>query len=244
MNTIEIKNLSKIYGTGHTAVKAVDNISLDIHQGEIVLFMGPSGSGKTTFLTMIGSLLKPTSGEILFDGNDVAKMSERDLPNFRLKNLGFVFQSFNLLSSLNALENVALPLIAAGLKRSEALSKAMKSLEKLELGHRLKNLPRDLSGGEKQRVSIARALVNDPKIILADEPTANLDSKIGQEVMKLFCSIGCKQGKSIIIVSHDERIKNVAHTVAYIEDGKLTRREKGNHNKVCTMREHSYVDTN
>lgn len=238
MGILEIKNLSKVYGSGHTQVKAVDDISLEINDGEIVLVMGPSGSGKTTFLTMIGALLKPSSGEIMFKEKNLAQMSEHDLPKFRLQNLGFVFQSFNLLSSLTAIENVAVPLIAAGIKKKEAFTKAKDSLEKLDLGQRLNNLPRDLSGGEKQRVSIARALVNDPKIILADEPTANLDSEIGHEVMKLFCSIGCEQRKTVIIVSHDERIKDVAHRVLYIEDGKLVREEKGHHEEVCTMKHH------
>ncbi|MEK9156213.1 MAG: ABC transporter ATP-binding protein [Patescibacteria group bacterium] len=236
MSILEINNLSKVYGSGHTQVKAVDDISLQINESEIILVMGPSGSGKTTFLTMIGTLLKPTSGQILFDEKNLAKMSERDLPKFRLDNLGFVFQSFNLLSSLTALENVAIPLIAAGVKKGEALRRAKDALEKLELGQRLSNLPRDLSGGEKQRVSIARALVNNPKIILADEPTANLDSKIGHEVMTLFCSIGCEQQKTVIIVSHDERIKEVAHRVLYIEDGKLIRAEKGRHAETCLMK--------
>ncbi|MFA5926633.1 MAG: ABC transporter ATP-binding protein [Patescibacteria group bacterium] len=270
MSILEIKNLSKVYGSGHTQVKAVDDISLEINESEIVLVMGPSGSGKTTFLTMIGALLKPSVGEITFNCHpeldsepvlnsiqgsinknpgfqvkpgmtiekaiNLTQMSERDLPAFRLKNLGFVFQSFNLLSSLTALENVAVPLIAAGTNKREAFKKAKAALEKLGLGRRLDNLPRDLSGGEKQRVSIARALVNDPKIILADEPTANLDSKIGHEVMNLFCSIGCEQQKTVIIVSHDERIKDVAHRVLYIEDGKLVREEKGRHEEACTMK--------
>ncbi len=267
MSILQIKNLSKIYGSGHTQVKAVDDITLDISKSEIVLVMGPSGSGKTTLLTMMGALLKPSSGAIQFNSvipaeaeiyqiprspghgvacprmttggaTDLAKMSEAELPQFRLNNLGFVFQSFNLLSSLTALENVAVPLIATGMKKYDAFKKARETLIKLEMNDRLNNLPRNLSGGEKQRVSIARALVNNPKIILADEPTANLDSKIGHEVMRLFCSIGCEQQKTVIIVSHDERIKDVAHKVLYIEDGKLVREEKGRHGEVCTMKHH------
>lgn len=235
MNILEVKNLSKIYGSGHTEVKAVDNISFSVEEGEIILIMGPSGSGKTTLLTMIGALLKSSSGSIILDGNDLTKLSEKELPKIRLETLGFIFQSFNLLASLNAQENVAVPLLASGANKKEAMLKARNLLEKLDLGKRITNIPRELSGGEKQRVSIARALLNNPKLILADEPTANLDSKIGHEVMKLLCSIGCEQKKSVIIVSHDERIKNVAHRVLHIEDGKLVREEKGQHEKNCLM---------
>lgn len=197
--------------------------------------MGPSGSGKTTLITMAGALLKPSYGNIFLNGQDIGKLSERQLPKIRLQELGFVFQSFNLLASLTAQENVALPLIAQGQKKKEALLKAKEALEKLNLGHRLNNLPRDLSGGEKQRVSVARALVNDPGMILADEPTANLDKNMGHEVMKLLCDVACKEEKAVIIVSHDERLKNVAHRILYIEDGKLIKEEKGGHNRYCSM---------
>lgn len=239
MAILEIKNLLKTYGAGHTKVCAVDCVSLEVDGGEIVLIMGPSGSGKTTLITMAGALLKPTSGTIVLKGQEITKLSENQLPRIRLQDLGFVFQSFNLLSSLSAVENVAVPLIAAGSKKSLALSKAKSALEKLNLGHRLHNLPKDLSGGEKQRVSIARSLVNNPSLILADEPTANLDSKVGHEVMQLLCSLGCEQKKAVVIVSHDERIKDVAHRVLVIEDGKLVRKEKGRHNQVCTMSHHT-----
>jgi len=235
MAILEIKNISKIYGSGRTHVKAVDNVSLEVKKGEIVLIMGPSGSGKTTFLTMAGALLKPTSGSIFLNGQEITRLSEKQLPKVRLQELGFVFQSFNLLASLTAQENVTVPLIVAGVRRKEAFLRAREALEKLDLGNRLNNLPRDLSGGEKQRVSIARALVNNPKLILADEPSANLDSKIGHEVMKQLCSIACEQNKAIVIVSHDERIKDVAHRIIYIEDGKIVKEEKGNHNQSCDM---------
>lgn len=235
MNILEVKKLSKIYGSGHTEVRAVDNVSFSVEEGEIILIMGPSGSGKTTLLTMIGALLKSTSGNIILDGKDLTMLSEKELPKIRLQTLGFIFQSFNLLASLSAQENATLPLIASGMNKREAMAKAKQSLEKLNLANRLTNLPRDLSGGEKQRVSIARALLNNPKIVLADEPTANLDSKIGHEVMKLLCSIACEQKKAVIIVSHDERIKDVAHRVLYIEDGRLLKEEKGQHEENCLM---------
>lgn len=235
MAILEIKNISKIYGSGHTEMKAVDNVSLEVNEGEVLLIMGPSGSGKTTLLTMAGALLKPTSGSISLNGQEITRLSEKDLPKVRLRELGFVFQSFNLLASLTAQENVAVPLIVSGMAKKGALLKAKKTLEKLNLGNRLDNLPRDLSGGEKQRVSIARALINNPKLILADEPSANLDSKIGHEVMKQLCSVGCEQGKAIVIVSHDDRIKDIAHRIIYIEDGKLVKEEKGGHDQNCDM---------
>ncbi|MDO8512974.1 MAG: ABC transporter ATP-binding protein [bacterium] len=233
MAILEIKNLTKTYGSGHTKVKAVDNVSLEVNEGEIVLIMGPSGSGKTTLITMAGALLKPTSGDIFLKGQDISKLSEKQLPKVRLQELGFVFQSFNLLASLTAQENVAIPLIAAGHKKSKALLKAKEALEKLSLGDRLNNLPRNLSGGEKQRVSVARALVNDPGIILADEPTANLDSKTGHEVMELLCSVGCQEKKAVVIVSHDGRLKDIANRVIWFEDGRITKIEDGKHNQMC-----------
>ena len=235
MTILEITDLVKTYGSGHTQVKAVDNISLKVKEGEIVLIMGPSGSGKTTLLTMAGALLKPTSGRINIHGKDISKLSEKQLPNIRLLELGFVFQSFNLLAALTAQENVAVPLIATRQNKHSALVKSKDALDKLGLSDRLNNLPKNLSGGEKQRVSIARALVNNPSLILADEPSANLDSKTGHDVMQLLCEIGCKERKAIIIVSHDERIKDIAHRVLYIEDGKLIKEEEGRHNQVCQM---------
>jgi len=233
MAILEIKNLTKIYGSGHTQVTAVNNVSLEVNAGENVLIMGPSGSGKTTLITMTGALLKPTSGNIFINGQNVSQLSEEQLPLIRLQELGFVFQSFNLLGSLNAQENVAVPLIAAGIKRKEALLKAKEVLEKLGLTERLKNLPRDLSGGEKQRVSIARAIINNPKIIFADEPTANLDSKTGHEVMDLLCETACQEKRAVVIVSHDQRLRDIAHKVLWFEDGKITKEEAGGHLKNC-----------
>lgn len=233
MSVVEAKNLTKIFGSGHTAVKAVDSISLQIEAGDIVLIMGPSGSGKTTLISMIGTLLKPTEGQILIDSEDTATMPDEKLADLRLRKLGFMFQSFNLLSALTAEQNVTVALRAAGAEKKQAKAKARELLEKLHLEKRLDNLPKNLSGGEKQRVAVARALANEPKLILADEPTANLDTKTGSEVMRLLCNTACAENRAVIIVSHDARLKEVAKRIITIEDGELTREKKGEHEKTC-----------
>ncbi len=226
MNVIEAQDVTKVFGKGRVAVRSVENISLTVEKGEVILIMGPSGSGKTTLISMVGALLKPTSGNIKVDGVKITDLSEKQLPKVRLENFGFVFQNFNLLSSLTALENVELALNLAGVKGEQATRRANEFLVILGLKDRLDHVPADLSGGEKQRVSIARALVNNPKVILADEPTANLDSKTGHEVTELLCRIACEQDRSVVIVSHDERIKGIANRVLYLEDGRITREIK------------------
>ncbi|HET8669704.1 MAG TPA: ABC transporter ATP-binding protein [Candidatus Saccharimonadales bacterium] len=236
MSIISVKDLTKIYGAGHTAVKAVDKVSLEVGPGDIVLIMGPSGSGKTTLISMIGTLLRPTEGSILINDQALAKFSSSQLADFRLNTLGFVFQSFNLLAALTAEQNVMLPAMARGATRAEAKKRARTLLHRLGLQHRLNNLPRDLSGGEKQRVAIGRALVNEPKMILADEPTANLDSKSGKEVSEMLCGTACEDGRAVIIVSHDARLRDVAKRVITIQDGKLVHEEAGSHNKFCRMK--------
>jgi putative ABC transport system ATP-binding protein len=183
--------------------------------------MGPSGSGKSTLLSMLGALLKPTEGEIRLGDEVLSALSENRLPTVRLRQFGFIFQDFNLLSALTVLENVALVAELAGAKRGEAREKARAQLTELGLGERLDFLPEKLSGGEKQRVAIARALINDPTLILADEPTANLDSSIGHEVMRLLRHIAKEQYRSVIIVSHDARIKDIADRVLWLEDGQF-----------------------
>ncbi|MBI4092905.1 MAG: ABC transporter ATP-binding protein [Candidatus Kerfeldbacteria bacterium] len=237
---IELRHITKVFGAGDTTVRAVNDVSLNVRPGEIVVIMGPSGSGKTTLVSIAGGLMKPTDGTVTVDGQDITTKSERQLPRIRLTTMGFIFQSFNLLSNLSADENAAIPLLLAGQGKTEALQKSREFLTRLNLSHRLHARPRQLSGGEQQRVAIARALVNNPKVVFADEPTANLDRAIGHQVMQLLCSVGCEQGKSVVIVSHDERIKDVAHRVIYIEDGKLVREEPGQHNRVCTMKNHSF----
>lgn len=229
---LRIEKIDKIFNQGkHSEVDAISGVNLEINSSEVLLIMGPSGSGKTTLLTMIGGLLKPTSGAIDILGQDITKLNQKELTNFRRKNIGFIFQSFNLLKNLSAMENV----MVASFEKKDSKTRAIKLLEKLGLSKRINFKPNDLSGGERQRVAVARALINDPKLILADEPTANLDRNIGHEVMKLLCSIACKEGKGVIIVSHDERIKDVAHRIVNIEDGKIVREEKGKHDITCEM---------
>ena len=220
-STLNVTHVTKRYGAGATQVAAVRDVSLAVAPGEIVLIMGPSGSGKTTLLSMLGALLKPTEGAIRLNGNIISALAENRLPDIRLRQFGFIFQDFNLLSALTALENVAIVAELAGSRNGAARKKATAILANLGLGGRLDFLPEKLSGGEKQRVAIARALVNDPALILADEPTANLDSKIGHEIMRLLRQIAKQQGRSVIIVSHDQRIKDIADRVLWLEDGQF-----------------------
>lgn len=223
---VDLRRITKIYGRGPTAVRALNEISLLVRKGEVVLVMGPSGSGKTTLLLVMGGLLKPIKGSVKINNIEITKLSERELPKIRRENFGFVFQNPNLLSSLTALENVEVTLNLASVKSEKANSRAKMLLEKLELSTRLNHRPDELSGGEQQRVAIARALANDPLIILADEPTANLDSKTGREVTELICRVACEQDKSVVIVTHDERIKYIANRILYLEDGGITKEIK------------------
>src|SRR5512147_2791618 len=216
---LNVAAVSKRYGSGANEVVAVKDVSLSVSPGEIVLIMGPSGSGKTTLLSMLGALLKPTEGEIRLNGTVLSALAENRLPDIRLHRFGFIFQDFNLLSALTVLENVAIVAELTGMKSGAARKKAVAILTDLGLGERLNFPPEKLSGGEKQRVAIARALVNDPTLILADEPTANLDSKIGHEIMRLLRRIAKEQGRSVVIVSHDQRIKDIADRVLWLEDG-------------------------
>ena len=217
--TLDVRDVSKRFGEGDTAVAAVREVSLAVEPGEVVLIMGPSGSGKTTLLSMMGALLKPTTGSIHLDGTELSALSEGHLPDIRLRQFGFIFQDFNLLSALTVRENVTLVAELAGSKARAARDKATALLTELGLGERLEFLPEKLSGGEKQRVAIARALINDPTLILADEPTANLDSRIGHEIMRLLRGIAKEQGRSVVIVSHDQRIRDIADRVLWLEDG-------------------------
>jgi putative ABC transport system ATP-binding protein len=233
--SLQVEKITKRYGMGYTEVTAVREVSLKVDPGEIILIMGPSGSGKTTLLLMLGALLKPTEGEIRLNGELLNALAENRLPDIRLRRFGFVFQDFNLLSALNVLENVAIVAQLTGMSRRQARAKAETILVDLGLSDRLNFLPEKLSGGEKQRVAVARALVNDPALILADEPTANLDSKIGQEVMRMLRRIAKEQGRSVIIVSHDPRIKEVADRVLWLEDGQFKDMVKMIVDPVCGM---------
>ncbi len=217
--TLDVRAVSKRFGDGDTEVEAVRGVSLAVEPGEVVLIMGPSGSGKTTLLSMMGALLRPTEGSIRLDGTVISELSEGQLPDIRLRQFGFIFQDFNLLSALSVVENVAIVAELAGLEGRAASDKARALLTDLGLEDRLDFLPEKLSGGEKQRVAIARALINDPALILADEPTANLDSKIGHEIMRLLRRIAKEQGRSVVIVSHDQRIRDIADRVLWLEDG-------------------------
>lgn len=222
-DVLELSHVSKVYGNGRTAVTASHDVNLRVQPGEIVLIMGPSGSGKTTLLSMAGLLLSPSDGSIRVRGRDVTTLNGSQLSALRLRSIGFVFQAYNLLGALTARENVEIVLNMAGITGRAARDRAKELLQLLGLGRRLDHRPADLSGGEKQRVAIARALANDPPLILADEPTGNLDSKTGQEVMELLCcGLGREQGRAIVIVTHDHRLREIADRVLWLEDGRLT----------------------
>ena len=232
---LEVARVTKRFGSGDTEVVAVRDVSLRVIPGEVVLIMGPSGSGKTTLLLMLGALLKPSEGAITLNGLELSAMSERKLPDVRLRHFGFIFQDFNLLSALNVLDNVAFAAELTGVSRATARDKAVALLTELGLGHRLGFPPDKLSGGEKQRVAIARALINDPALILADEPTANLDSSHGHETMRLLREIAGKRSRSVVIVSHDARIKDIADRVLWLEDGQFKNVVEMAMDPVCRM---------
>ena len=216
---IEIENITKVYQMGETEVRALDGVSLKIEDGEWVAITGPSGSGKSTLMAILGCLDSPTSGSYKLDGTDVAKMRDDQLAAVRNTKIGFVFQQFNLLARTSALENVALPLLyATGNHQRE---RAKTALEAVGLGDRLGHRPNELSGGQQQRVAIARALVTQPSIILADEPTGNLDSKTGQEIMTLFSELHSKSGITVIFVTHDPNIAANAQRIIHIRDGQV-----------------------
>ena len=233
--TLRIEHVTKRFGAGPTEVVAVRDVSLAVAPGEVSLIMGPSGSGKTTLLLMLGALLRPSEGTIEVNGAAISTLPERRLPDVRLKQFGFIFQDFNLLSALTVLENVALVAQLAGAPKAEARHRAGAILAQLGLEKRLRFLPEKLSGGEKQRVAIARALVNNPGIILADEPTANLDSRIGHEIMRLLRHIAKEQGRSVVIVSHDQRIRDIADRVLWLEDGQFKELQEMATDPVCGM---------
>jgi len=216
------EGLERTFGSGAAAVKAVRGIDMSLHPGERLLIMGPSGSGKTTLVSMLGGLLTPTTGRVLLGDVDLYELDESERARERLQRLGFIFQSFNLLSALTARENVEVPLRLAGASAREARSRAGELLERLGLAERSDHRPRDLSGGEKQRVAMARALANQPEVVLADEPTANLDSKTGHQVAEILCRLGYEEDKGVIIVSHDQRLLDIASRVLRIEDGRIS----------------------
>jgi len=237
---LEANNLTKSFGSGTSEVHAVDNVSLKIKRGELVLIMGPSGSGKTTLLSMLGALLDPTSGNVVIDDKNISTMTNTGLAALRAKKIGFVFQAFNLLEALTVEENILFPaqLNTGGILAAKA--RLDKLLDRIGLTNRRHALPNTLSGGEKQRVAIARALINQPPIILADEPTGNLDSHKGQEVMMILHDIARDDGCAVLMVTHDPRVEEIADRVLWLEDGAIRDRKSEQHSwvydPVCGMR--------
>lgn len=233
--TLMVRDLSKTYGEGELAVAAVRRVDLEVVPGEVVLIMGPSGSGKTTLLLMLGAMLRPTTGSIVVDGTDLATTRERMLPPLRATHFGFVFQDFNLLSALDALENVELACNLGGLVGRGARRRATDLLTQVGLADRLGFRPDQLSGGEKQRVALARALANDAPVVLADEPTANLDSGHGREIARMLRRLASEEGRSVVIVSHDDRLKEIADRVLWLEDGQFRELDAMTTDPVCGM---------
>lgn len=220
MSTLVAHGISRSFGSGDAQVVALDDVSLSVDAGEVLMILGPSGSGKTTLLSILGGLLRPTQGTVHVEGL-LLDPRHGDTPQLRLERVGFVFQSFNLLPALSAVENVALPLRLRGVPRRDALQRAAAMLDALDLHHRLRSHPATLSGGEKQRVSIARALVGAPRVLLADEPTASLDTRRGREAVDLLTSLARQGRQACVMVSHDHRLGSFADRIVELEDGRL-----------------------
>ncbi|MCK4337734.1 MAG: ABC transporter ATP-binding protein [Candidatus Aminicenantes bacterium] len=220
---IKLEDLTKIYQVGETEVKALNGVSYNIHQGDILAIMGPSGSGKSTLMNIIGCLDKPTSGRYLLDGKEVSTYNKNQLAEIRNRKIGFVFQNFNLLARTTTLENTELPLLYSDISSKKTKEYAMKALELVGLQGREMHKTNQISGGEKQRVAIARALVNNPSLILADEPTGNLDTKTGDEIMDVFVDLNKKQGITVILVTHDQEVARIAQKKIFLRDGLIER---------------------
>jgi len=222
---IELKNVEKFYQMEEVEVKALNNVNLEIIKNDFVAIMGPSGSGKSTLLHMVGCLDRPTKGKIFLNGVDISKLNDSKLARLRGREIGFVFQTFNLYPTLTALENVELPMIIIEKKKKERKQRALELLKMVGLEERAQHLPSQLSGGERQRVAIARSMANNPQIILADEPTGNLDSKSGEEIMKTFVKLN-ESGKTVIVITHDQTIASHAKSIVKIKDGEIIRSDK------------------
>jgi len=228
MRIVETENLSRIYGSGEAEVRALDGVSLHVDTGEFVAVMGPSGCGKSTLLHMIGGLDRPSGGRVKVEGQDLSELNDDDLTDLRREHIGFIFQFFNLIPTLTALDNTALPLVLGGTKPAEAQVKAEEWLGKLEVADRSSHRPDELSGGQRQRVAIARSLVTEPTLILADEPTGNLDSKAAEEFAVLLRDIVDRWERSILLVTHDPRISSFAERIIYLKDGKISEQTENN----------------
>jgi putative ABC transport system ATP-binding protein len=222
MAPLSVRNLVKVYATGAQEYRALDGVDLDIESGDITLLMGPSGSGKTTLVSIMGCILRSTSGSVKVLGREVSGLSERALPKIRLDHIGFIFQGFNLFPTLNAQENVEMTLDLKGIRGAAARKRAQELLDQVGLADKLKSFPADLSGGQKQRVAIARALAGDPEIILADEPTAALDSQSGRTVLGLLRTLAHDRGRAVVVVTHDSRALEYADRIVHIEDGRIS----------------------
>ncbi len=229
MKIVETENLTRIYGSGEAQVNALDGVSLHVDTGEFVAVMGPSGCGKSTLLHMLGGLDHPSGGMVKIEGKDLSSLNDDDLTDLRREHIGFIFQFFNLIPTLTALDNTALPLVLGGMKPADAQVIAMEWLEKLEVADRSTHRPEELSGGQRQRVAIARSLVTDPKLILADEPTGNLDSKAAADFATLLREIVDRWERSILLVTHDPRISSYADRIIHMEDGRISGETENNH---------------
>ena len=219
MSLITAENLTKVYGSGDTAVTALDHVDLSVEAGEFVAIMGPSGCGKSTLLHLLGGLDRPSEGRVVIDGQPINELSDDDLTRLRRRKIGFVFQFYNLIPVMDATENAALPVTLDGSSQAKAMAKAQEWLEKVGLGNRLKNRPDQLSGGQQQRVAVARALVAEPALVLADEPTGNLDSHASDEIAALLRQVADEWGRAVVMVTHDAHVASYADRIIFLKDG-------------------------
>jgi putative ABC transport system ATP-binding protein len=240
MSNIQVEKLTKTYGSGATAITALDHVNMIIKEGEFVAIMGPSGCGKSTLMHLLGGLDKPSEGHVIIGGHNLSDLNDEKLTELRRRKIGFIFQFFNLIPVLNAVENAALPITLDGVKATESKKKATEWLTRFGLGDRLQNRPDQLSGGQQQRVAIARALIAEPELILADEPTGNLDTRASDEIAILLRDVSKQFGRTVVIVTHDPRIAAYADRIIFLKDGKVideTLLERRNGNKVSTVTE-------